>query len=58
MHASKNGHSSAVQALIKVGNADINKSNNIGVTALLYASNNGHGAVVNLLLKQGNADIK
>ena len=42
-----------VQALIKEGNADVNKTDNDGMTALMLATKYGHDEIVHILMKEG-----
>ena len=50
--ASRNGHSEAVNVLVRAG-AEVNKTNEFGGTPLYYASDNGHLEVVNVLVAAG-----
>ena len=57
MLASEKGHNAVVQTLLKDGNADANKANNNGETALFFASKHSHGPVIKTLTEKGNADV-
>ncbi|MBP3546584.1 MAG: ankyrin repeat domain-containing protein [Alphaproteobacteria bacterium] len=54
--AIENGHTEIVELLLKNG-AEINETDEIGNTALMYAAENGHKEIVKLLLDNG-ANIK
>ena len=52
MFASQGGHASVVTTLVEDGNADVNKADDYGWTALMFASQNGHAAIVTTKSKE------
>jgi ankyrin repeat protein len=52
--AAQNGHEKIARALIKAG-ADVNKTNDNGVTPLFNAAENGHATIVQILTDAGAA---
>ncbi|MBY0405431.1 MAG: ankyrin repeat domain-containing protein, partial [Cyanobacteria bacterium] len=57
IRASKDGHKTVVEKLLKHPSIDINAEDNYGRTALIFASDKGHDTVVEKLLNHPKTDI-
>lgn len=56
MMASKSGYVELVQFLIQEGQAEVNRVDAQGHTAVMHASQEGHLPVVKVLIEKGQAD--
>lgn len=54
--ASRNGYAELIQFLIQEGQAEVNRADFQGYTAVMHASKEGHLQAVKVLIEKGQAD--